>query len=320
MLKALIKKAGNYAGLEIIRTNSVDFRWSHTVEDYYPIAPKARWQKGRVPYSHLYHILDRNRIEYQPFLDALLNNANLLHGIAYDPQHEHSDWPFWNNQMFSALDAAALVNFIAWKRPAHYLEIGSGHSTRFARYAINTLQLVTKITSIDPVPRQGIDQICDRTIRSPLESCDLAIFDELAAGDLLFVDGSHRAFSNSDVTVFFFEIMPTLKPGVIVHLHDIFIPDDYPAVWNHRLYNEQYILAAMLMCEKPPFRVVAPIAFIGRDAALSACAKRAFVSQIGGRNIPFVYPNESNTPGVSFWLEVEAAWTPRTISACEAPG
>jgi hypothetical protein len=206
----------------------------------------------------------------------------------------------------SALDAGALVTFIAWKTPAHYLEIGSGQSTRFARYAINILKLGTKITSIDPVPRHNIDQICDRIIRSPLESCDLAIFEDLEAGDILFVDGSHQAFSKSDVTVFFFEIMPRLKSGVIVHLHDIFIPYDYPAVWNHRLYNEQYILAAMLMCEKPPFRVVAPIAFIGQDEALSAFAKRAFVSQNGGRDIPFIYPNESNTPGVSFWFEVEA--------------
>lgn len=306
MLKTVVKKAINYAGLEIVRSNSADFRWSHTVEDYNPITPKPRWRKGHVPHANLCEILDRNRVEYEVFLDVMLKNANLLQDIAYDPENEHSDLPFWNNQLFSALDAGALVTVIAWKRPAHYIEIGSGQSTRFARYAINTLKLGTKITSIDPVPRHNIDQICDRIIRSPLETCDLAIFGDLKAGDILFVDGSHRAFSNSDVTVCFFEIMPRLKSGVIVHFHDIFIPDDYPAVWNHRLYNEQYILAAMLMCEKPPFRVIAPIALIGQDEALSALAKRAFISQIGGRDIPFIYPNESNTPGVSFWLEMEA--------------
>jgi methyltransferase family protein len=155
------------------------------------------------------------------------------------------------------------------------------------------------MTSIDPAPRQEIDRICDRIIRSPLESCDLGVFDELAPGDTLFFDGSHRAFSNSDVVVFFFEVLPRLRSGVIVHIHDIFIPDDYPAVWNQRLYNEQYILAAMLMCEKPPFRVVAPVAFICQDEALSASAKRAFISPTGGRDIPFMQTS-------SFWLEVEA--------------
>jgi Methyltransferase domain len=305
MLKKLIKNAGRYAGLEIIRLAPKNFRWSHTVEDYSPIAPKVRWHRGQEPYNRLCSTLNRNRAEYQTFLGTLCDNAKLLQGIAYDPEDEPSNAPFWNNQFFSGLDAAALVNFIAWKRPGRYLEIGSGHSTRFARYAVNTLKLGTKITSIDPMPRQEVDQICDTIIRTPLELCDLALFDELKPRDILFLDGSHRAFSNSDVTVFFFEIMPNLKPGVIVHLHDIFIPNDYPAVWNHRLYNEQYILAAMLMCETLPFHIIAPIAFISQDDALSADAKRALRSQTGGHDIPFFYLDESNVAGVSFWLEIK---------------
>lgn len=299
VLRNVIKHAASYAGFDIFRANSDDFRWSHTVEDYNPIAPKPRWHKGEAPHTQLHRRLDRNRVEYQAFLNMLQNNASLIHGIAYDRDNNDTDLPFWNNVFFSSLDAASLVTFIAWKRPAHYLEIGSGHSTRFAKYAINTLKLRTKITSIDPAPQQDIDRICDRIIRRPLESCDLGVFDELAAGDILFFDGSHRAFSNSDVVIFFFEVMPRLEPGVIVHIHDIFIPDDYPAAWKHRLYNEQYILAAMLICEKPPFRVVAPIAFIWQDEALSASAKRAFKSPTEGRDIPFVQ-------GGSFWIEVEA--------------
>jgi hypothetical protein len=304
VFKKLIKKASRYAGLEIIRLNPADFRWSHTVEDYYPIAPKVRWQKGQEPHNRLSRILNRNRAEYRNFLSILRDNATLLEGITHDPEHERSYLPFWNNQFFSGLDAASLVNFIAWKRPMQYLEIGSGHSTRFARYTVNTLKLTTKITSVDPMPRQDIDQICDEIVRTPLELCDLTIFAELKPRDILFFDGSHRAFSNSDVTVFFFEIMPNLKPGVIVHLHDIFIPNDYPAVWNHRLYNEQFILAAMLMCDKLPFEVIAPIAFISQDQALSADAKRAFRSQTGGRDIPFFNLSESNVAGVSFWMEI----------------
>jgi hypothetical protein len=284
--------------VELIRANPREFRWSHTVEDYYPVMPRVRWRSGAAPHTQLHQILDKNRAGYEAFLDLLLDNAGLIHGISHEQKDTHSNLPFWNNVWFSALDAASLVNVIAWKRPSRYVEIGSGHSTRFARYTIDTLRLETRITSVDPEPRENIDRICHQIIRSPLESCDLNIFDELAAGDILFFDGSHRAFSNSDVVVFFFEVMPRLKPGVVVHIHDIFVPDDYPADWKLRLYNEQYILAAMLMCEKPPFRVIAPIAFIGHDGALSERAKRVFVSSTGGRDIPF-------RQGGSFWFEME---------------
>ena len=294
----LIKRIGGYVGLDIFPANSDDFRWSHTVDEYYPVTPAVRWHKGKTPHAQICRQLERNRVEYQTFLDILEGNASLIRGIALEPTKGDFDSPFWNNQWFSGFDAAALVNFIAWKKPTRYFEIGSGHSTRFVRYTIKALNLGTKITSIDPTPRQDIDRICDRVIRRPLESCDLAIFDQLAAGDVLFFDGSHRAFPNSDVVVFFFEVMPRLKPGVIVHIHDIFVPDDYPATWGHRLYNEQYLLAAMLLCEQPPFRVLAPLAFIGHDQALVAVAKRAFAAPVGSRDIPFA-------EGVSFWLEMK---------------
>lgn len=293
----IIKRVGDYAGLDIFRANSEDFRWSHTVDEYYPVAPAVRWHKGKTPHTQICRQLERNRTEYQTFLHILESNASLIHGISVEPTSGDFDSPFWNNQWFSGLDAAGLVNFIAWKKPRQYFEIGSGHSTRFVKYTIKALNLDTKITSIDPTPRQDIDRLCDRIIRHPLESCDLAIFDQLAAGDVLFFDGSHRAFPNSDVVVFFFEVMPRLKPGVIVHIHDIFVPDDYPATWGHRLYNEQYLLAAMLMCERPPFRVLAPLAFIGRDEALGASARRVFVGPAGSRDIPF-------TDSGSFWLEI----------------
>ncbi|MCZ2982675.1 hypothetical protein NYY70_21085, partial [Acinetobacter baumannii] len=81
--------------------------------------------------------------------------------------------PHWNNTWFTALDAAALMTMLAWKRPARYLEVGSGCSTCFARYTIDALNLPTTMTSIDPMPRREIDAICDRTLRTPLEGCDI---------------------------------------------------------------------------------------------------------------------------------------------------
>src|SRR5262249_38681185 len=148
-------------------------------------------------------------------------------------------------------------------------------------------------------PRTEIDALCDQVIRRSLEDCDLAMFDALTPGDVLFFDGSHRVFTNSDVTVFFFEVLPRLNPGVLVHVHDIFWPWDYPPHWNERLYAEQYLLGAMLLCDKWPFRVVLPNMYICLDAELGSHVRK--VLQFKGENAPFYYPNaQGDIPGVSF--------------------
>jgi Methyltransferase domain len=155
------------------------------------------------------------------------------------------------------------------KEPAIYLEIGSGNSTKFARLAIRSAQLETQIVSIDPFPRTEIDDLCDRLIRNQLEDCDQSIFDQIKSGDIVFFDGSHRVFTNSDVTVFFLEILPRLPKGTIVHVHDIFLPADYPAHGNARKYSEQYILAAMMLGRVPPFKVLLPNYYACIDPQMS---------------------------------------------------
>jgi hypothetical protein len=92
--------------------------------------------------------------------------------------------------------------------------------------------------------------------------------DKIRSGDILFFDGSHRTFTNSDVTVFFLETLPRLPPGVIVHIHDIFLPADYPPEWNKRMFSEQYILAAMLLGKAPAFRTLLPDYFACTDPEL----------------------------------------------------
>jgi hypothetical protein len=195
------------------------------------------------------------------------------------------------------------VAFVLSRRPKNYLEIGSGNSTMFASRAIRSAALPTIVSSIDPRPRATVDALCQRKIRAPLEDCDIALFDELAAGDVLFFDGSHRVFMNSDVTVFFLDVLPRLKPGVWVHVHDIFLPADYPPDWNQSLFAEQYLLAAMLLCAAPPFRVIFPSYFICTDAALGARARMLLGPDGGGKAIPFAYPNAAKTLPSSFWFE-----------------
>jgi hypothetical protein len=81
----------------------------------------------------------------------------------------------------------------------------------------------------------------------PLERADLAVFDGLTGDDMVFCDNSHRSFQNSDVTVFFLDVLPRLKSGPLIGVHDIFLPRDYPAKWLRRFYNEQYLLACWLL-------------------------------------------------------------------------
>ena len=93
---------------------------------------------------------------------------------------------------------------------------------------------------------------------------------QLEAGDILFFDGSHRAFMNSDVTVFFIDVLPRIKPGVIVHIHDIALPWDYGEFFKNWYWNETYMLAVYMMGHKHRIKPIAPTAFICRDVAFEA--------------------------------------------------
>ena len=145
----------------------------------------------------------------------------------------------WNQDWFPRLDAAAAYTFTRQLRPARIVEVGSGHSTRFYARAVADGALDTRITAIDPAPRaelaaSGIDHAC-----TALQGADRGLFDGLAAGDILSIDSSHILMPGSDVDLLLSDILPILAPGVAIQLHDIFLPDGYPAEWDWRGYNEQ---------------------------------------------------------------------------------
>ncbi|MGW1975757.1 class I SAM-dependent methyltransferase [Streptomyces sp. NPDC001889] len=226
------------------------------------VTPEPRAELGDVR-----DLLEKNRERYADRLRGFLELGDRLARI---PLHgvEKGATAYWANTWLPPLDALSLYGFLASERPARYLEIGSGNSTKFARRAIDDLGLATRIISIDPEPRAGIDHLCDRVDRVPLQNADLAVFEELEAGDILFLDGSHRLHMGSDVMVFFFELLPRLKPGVLVHVHDIMLPADYPESWRWRHYSEQYLLAALLTAAPQRFDVELPNAFIHTDPEL----------------------------------------------------
>jgi hypothetical protein len=202
--------------------------------------------------------------------------------------------PCWFNHWLGALDSVTLFSLLCLHNPQSYFEIGSGWSTKFARKAITNHQLQTKIVSLDPYPRAVIDPLCDDIIREPLEDADLSVFGKLASGDILFVDGSHHCCMNSDVAVFFLDVLPRLKAGVFVQFHDIFLPYDYPLEWKC-YYSEQYLLAVYILAESNKFDIILPNAFITNDAELSSILASLW-DATNTREL---------TQGLSFWIQTK---------------
>lgn len=171
--------------------------------------------------------------------------------------------PYWNNGYFSGDDARFLFAFVAAFKPKRILEIGSGNSTKFMRLALNSCGIDSQIISIDPVPRARVDGVVDIAIEKSLLEVSLSEFDRLEAGDLLFHDGSHLTFNGADTVCLFLEVLPCIKPGVIVHIHDIQLPHEYSSSFDGRGYSEQYMLAAALLFGNC-WEVLAPVDYLRR--------------------------------------------------------
>jgi len=154
--------------------------------------------------------------------------------------------PRWEQDWFPRLDAAAAYVLVRERRPARIVEIGSGHSTRFLARAVRDGGLATAITAIDPAPRAAIDGLGVAVLRRTVQETGTAPFAALAPGDVLFIDSSHILMPGTDVDILFNDVVPRLPAGVLVHIHDVFLPDGYPAEWEWRGYNEQLAVATLL--------------------------------------------------------------------------
>ncbi|HYM33438.1 MAG TPA: class I SAM-dependent methyltransferase [Candidatus Cybelea sp.] len=154
--------------------------------------------------------------------------------------------PRWNQDWFPRLDAAATYTLVRREKPGLIVEVGSGHSTRFLARAVADGKLATRIVAIDPAPRAVIAGLAVTFVAAPSHEADPAIFAGLRRGDMLFVDSSHILMPGSDVDHLLGRVIPVLPSGVLLHVHDIFLPDDYPAAWDWRGYNEQQGLLGLL--------------------------------------------------------------------------
>ena len=169
------------------------------------------------------------------------------HGAAYARFGGAPPAPRFEQDWFPGLDAAVLYALVRAEAPARMVEIGSGHSTRIAARAIADGGLETDLLAIDPEPRASLANLAVRWRAERLQESDPGLAHTLAASDILFVDSSHVLVAGSDVACLLTDWLPRLAPGVLVHVHDVFLPDPYPASWAWRGYNEQQAVAGLLM-------------------------------------------------------------------------
>lgn len=170
-----------------------------------------------------------------------------------EPSTSRTDFRLKNGS-FESGDAEYLYQLVRAKKPRRIIEIGSGHSTLIARRAVQRnreeiAQYECDHICIEPFEAPWLEQAGVTVIRERVENVVSGLFGQLGRDDLLFIDSSHVIRPQGDVVTEYLEILPSLKPGVLVHVHDVFSPRDYLREWvvdRLWLWNEQYLLEAFL--------------------------------------------------------------------------
>ena len=208
----------------------------------YRYADRVPSAGDRPSYAALSEVLHGHADAFRAALSGLDSFADELRAIGGD----RPPAPRWDQDWFPRLDAAMAYAMVRRLAPRRIVEVGSGHSTRFLARAVADGGLTTDILSIDPAPRADLSGLRLRLLRAPVQEAGTAPFAELGAGDVLFIDSSHIAMPGTDVDCLLNHVLPALASGVYIHIHDVFLPDDYPADWAWRGYNEQLCVAALI--------------------------------------------------------------------------
>ena len=213
-------------------------------------------------------------------LDDLGRFASELEGI---PEEAEEPAFHWNNPTYCQTDAAVYYSTIRTFQPALVLEIGAGYSTLIAASAC-VRNGATVLTAIDPYPATVLSaEIPGLTslAATPVQEIPLATFQALGAGDILFIDSTHVCKIASDVNYLMFSVLPALNKGVLVHLHDIFLPWNYPRSWvmeQNIFWNEQYLLLAFLLFNDQ-FEIVLANHYLARQHAESLLRAFPFLTE-----------------------------------------
>jgi hypothetical protein len=203
-----------------------------------------------------------------------------------------SGWRYWSdNPAYGDSDARFLTSLLNHFRPKRLIELGCGYSSAVTLDARERCSLPDlEITFLDPYPEllETLFRDNDRSTVNVLpigtQDVDLDLVRELEENDVLFIDSTHVSKPGSDVNRIFFEILPALRPGVLIHLHDIFSHFEYPETWirEQRGWTEQYILRAFLQFNTAFEVVLWPNFLFSLDPAAMVDRYPAMVRNCGG--------------------------------------
>ncbi len=267
------------------------------VQDHYyqPLINPRKYLKNSLRVDRHLPAIDFNINEQLDILAQFNYNDELL----TFPIKKTKDLEFYyNNRAYESGDAEYLYNIIRLFKPARIIEIGSGYSTLMTRNAIKNNKLENpqhecSHVCIEPYEMPWLNQLDIQLRKELVENTDIKFFQELDENDILFIDSSHIIRPQGDVLYEFLEILPSLKDGVIVHIHDIFTPKDYLDVWvkkQHRLWNEQYLLETFLSFNNE-FRIIGSLNHLSHEYKENFQSKCPIYAKQTGRE-----------PG-SFWIK-----------------
>jgi len=190
-------------------------------------------------YPAIASLLERGSTETEAWISGIGQHIDAFKATDTEPSGAR-----WRTRFFAPRDAATAYTMVRAARPKRILEIGSGTSTWFMAKALSDGELDCVMTCIDPAPRHPIADLKVRHVARTLRCDDEGLAAELEPGDILFIDSSHVMLPGMDVDIEFNIFFPRLASGVIVHVHDVFLPYDYP--WRYRMYSEQNALIGWL--------------------------------------------------------------------------
>ena len=261
----------------------------------YAIDPKPVYTENN-PHKRLFEIIAGNNSGYEELLRYALGLKQGYITIKEMVKEKDLLQPTWNNNYVPGLDIIILYTLLTYLKPKRYIEIGSGTTTKTAFKARQDHNLSFSITCIDPNPRQEIRPIADEWHSSMIQDIPLDLFKKLSENDIVFFDGTHMLYPNSDVMWFFLEVLPILPRGVIVEVHDIYIPYDYPRFMCDKYYSENYLLGALFLNNPDKYEIIAPTFYMSVQNDLANILKEIWD-----------YPNLKNVErhGGSFWFKIK---------------
>ena len=231
-------------------------------------------------YSEIMALMIGKQQLFSNFINAMSVNQKYFNNFAQgEPK------PEWASKWISPLDGATIYTGVTEFKPRQIIEVGSGNSTHFMVRAIVDHKMDTKVTCIDPSPRIDITGLPIDLKQRVLSLDDLSLVKNLNRNDILFIDSSHILQQGFDLDIILNRFLPALKPGVILHFHDIFLPYPYPTEWGSFHFNEQNALIGWLLSGYLDVIFSSYYAYSDMTNNLRMSALESFIKEAGGGSI-----------------------------------